>query len=233
MERGLAHFASRSAMDIEGMGEAVIEQLVGKGLVKDFADIYTLRKEDLLNLELFKDKKADNLLKAIEKSKQQPLSRLLYGLGIRHVGEKAAYLLAQKFKILDALREAKKEDFDAIYEVGLVMAESIVGFFKQEGTKILIKKIKAAGLNPEEKVTFVKKSAFGGKTVVFTGELESFSRAQAESLIRELGGNAASAVSKNTDFVVAGDNPGSKYDKAKKLGVKIINEQQFSRMIHS
>ncbi len=233
IERGLIHFASRSAMDIEGMGEVAVEQLVHKGLVKDFADIYNLKKEELLKLELFKDKKADNLLKAIEKSKQQPLSRLLYGLGIRHVGEKAAYLLAQKFKGMERLLQAKRQDLDAIYEVGSVMAEAIVDFFKQQGTRTLIKKIKATGLNLKEKVTPIKKSSFTGKTVVFTGELAGFSRTQAESLIRERGGNTASAVSANTDFVVAGENPGSKYAKAKKLGLEIINEQQFSRLLNS
>jgi DNA ligase (NAD+) len=231
IERGLAHFACRSAMDIEGMGEAAIEQLVAKGLIKDFADIYTLKKQDLLSLELFKDKKADNLLKAIEKSKQQPLSRLLYGLGIRHVGEKAAYLLAQKFRSIDALIQAKHQDLDAIYELGSVMSGSIVDFLKQEGTKALIKKMKAAGLNLKEKAASFKKSALSGKTVVFTGEFKGFTRTQAESIIREHGGNPVSVVSKNTDFLVMGDNPGSKYGKAKELGLKIINEQQFKEMI--
>lgn len=231
IERGMSHFSSREAMDIEGMGEAVVEQLVDKRLVKDFADIYSLNKGDLLKLELFKDKKAENLLNAIEKSKSQPLSRLIYGLGIRHVGEKAAYVLAQKFRNMDKLLEAKLEDLDAIYEVGQVMARSIVEFFKQDNTKRLIKKLKAAGLNLQEKVTAVKKSALNGKTVVFTGELKGFSRSQAEGLVRGLGGNASSGVSEETDFVVAGVNPGSKYDKAKKLGVKIINEKEFVEMI--
>ena len=233
LERGLMHFASRLAMDIEGMGEAIVAQLVGKKLVKDFADIYSLKKEDLLKLELIKDKKAENLLEAIENSKKQPLSRLIYGLGIRHVGEKAAYLLAQKFGTLDNLMKARLEDFDAIYEVGSVMAESIVDFFRQESTKGLIKKLKEGGLNLKEKLISVKKSPLTGKTVVFTGELKNFSRSESESLVRQFGGNPASSVSKNTDLVVVGENPGSKYNKAKKLGVKIISEGEFFRLIGS
>ncbi len=229
--RGLIHFASRTAMDIEGMGEAVVEQLVRKGLVKDFSDIYSLRKEDLLKLELFKERKAQNLLEAIEKSKNQPLSRLIYGLGIRHVGEKAAYVLTHKFTTLDKVMKAKQEDFDAIYEVGSVMAESIVNFFRQESTQCLIKELKKAGLNLEEKLTPVKKSPLTGKTVVFTGELKNFSRSEVERLVRQFGGNASSSVSKNTDLVVFGENLGSKYEKAKKLRIKIINEEEFSRLI--
>ena len=231
LERGLMHFASRQALDIEGMGEAVVEQLVREGLVKDFADIYSLKKEDLLKLELFKDKKSENLLGAIEKSKQKPLSRLIYGLGIRHVGEKAAYVLAQKFTTLENLIQAKQEDFDAVYEMGQVMAESMVNFFKQHSTQRLIKKLKDAGLNLKEKVAPIKKFPLTGKSVVFTGELKDFSRTVAKSLVRQFGGNASSSVSKNTDLVVAGDNPGSKYNQAKKLGIKIINEKEFREML--
>lgn len=233
LERGLIHFSSRDALDIEGMGESVVEQLVKRGLVKDFADIYYLKKVDLLTLELFKEKKSENLLGAIEKSKLQPLSRLMYGLGIRHVGEKAAYVLAQRFKTLDNLMKASQRDFDDIYEVGSVMAESIVMFFKHASTQRLIKKLKVAGLNLEEKVTAIKKSFLTGKSVVFTGELENFSRTQAEGLVRQYGANASSSVSKQTDLVVAGEHPGSKYETAKRLGIKIIYEKEFSRLISS
>lgn len=233
IERGLIHFASRQAMDIQGMGEAAVEQLIDKGLAHDFADVYYLKKSDLLTLELFKDKKAEKLLEAIENSKKQPLSRLIYGLGIRHVGEKAAYVLANKFITLDKLMQAEPGDFEAIYEVGKIIAESVVDFFKQGNTKKLINKLKNAGLSMQEKVNIGKKQSLAGKVIVFTGELKDFSRSQAGRLVRELGGNVSSSVSANTDFVVAGDNPGSKYDKANKLGVKIINEQQFSRLIAS
>jgi DNA ligase (NAD+) len=231
LERGLLHFASRSAMDIEGMGEAVVNQLVQLKLVRNYADIYKLKEKDLFKLELFKDKKVKNLLKAIEKSKSQPLSRLIYALGIRHVGEKAAFVLASRFKTMDNLLAAKKEDLDTIYEVGPVLTESIIDYFSCPSTKKLIEELRKAGLNFKEEVFAVKKTALTGKTVVFTGELESYSRIQAEELVRKLGGNPSSSVSKNTDFVVIGENPGSKYDKAKKLGVKIINEKEFMEMI--
>jgi len=231
LERGLIHFASRAVMDIEGMGESVVEQLVKNNLVRDFFDIYFLKKEDLLKLELFADKKAENLLVAIEASKKRPLSRLLYALGIRHIGEKAAYLLAQKFKTLDNLIQAERSDFEAIYEIGEIMAESIVEFFRNPHSKKLIEKLKKAGLNTKEEVIKVKKTPLTGKAVVFTGELEEFSRTEAEKIVREFGGATSSSVSKNTDFVVAGKNPGSKYDKAKKLGIKIVSEEEFKEMI--
>lgn len=231
LERGLIHFASRQAMDIEGLGVAVVEQLVRKGLVKNFAGIYSLRREDLLKLELFKEKKSQNLLSAIEKSKKRELFRLIYGLGIRHVGEKAAYLLAQKFKTMDNLLQAKQEDLDAIYEVGPVMAASVVEFFEQPHTRELIQKLKDAGLNFKETTAGVRKSALTGKRVVFTGELRSFSRSEAKSVVRQLGGHPSSSVSRETDFVVAGESPGSKFDKAKRLRVKLIDEEQFKEMI--
>ncbi|MFA5411137.1 MAG: NAD-dependent DNA ligase LigA [Candidatus Omnitrophota bacterium] len=231
LERGLLHFASRSAMDIEGMGESVVSQLVKLRLVRNFSDIYRLRREDLAKLELFKEKKVENLLSAIRKSKSQPLSRLIYALGIRHVGEKAAYVLAQKFRTLDNLKEAKEEDLDAIYEVGMVMAGSVVDFFKQEGTRELLKRLKEAGLSSDEKVMPLKKTPLTAKSLVFTGELKHFSRKQAEELARKFGGNVSSSVSGKTDFVVAGENPGSKYDQAKKLGVKIIGEKTFEEML--
>jgi len=231
LERGLIHFASRQAMDIEGMGEAAVNQLVKLKLVKNFADIYKLKEEGLFKLELFKDKKIQNLLSAIQKSKSQPLSRFIYALGIRHVGEKVAFVLARQFKTLDNLLAAKYEDLDKIYEVGPVMAESIVDYFSQVSTKKLIEDFKKAGLNLKEQVPAVKHTALSGKTVVFTGELKEFRRSQAEDLVRDSGGNASSSVSKDIDFVVAGENPGSKYDKAKKLGVKIINESEFREMI--
>lgn len=231
LERGMVHFASRTAMDIEGMGESAVEQLVGNKLVKDFADIYYLTKEDLLKLELYKDKKAQNLLKAIEKSKPQPLSRLLFALGIRHVGEKAAYVLADRFIAIEKIIAAEKDDFDAIHEIGSVMAQSIAAFFRQDSTRKLVAKLKKAGLRMTEPKKAAGELILSGKTFVFTGELETFSRQEAERLVRELGGNASSSVSANTDFVVTGANPGSKYDKAKKLGVKIITEKAFKEMV--
>lgn len=233
LERGLAHFASREAMDIEGMGDAVVEQLVKKGLIKDFADIYFLKKGNLLTLELFKEKKAQNLLDAIEKSKHQSLSRLVYGLGIRHVGEKAAYVLTQHFRTIDNIMKTSLADFDAIYEVGSVIADSITDFFRHPSTIRLVKKLKEARLNLQEEAASIKKSILSGKSVVFTGELQDYSRLEAKKLVRQYGGNVSSGVSENTDFLVVGENPGSKYTKAKKLGIKIIDEKKFSRLIGS
>ncbi len=231
LEKGLIHFASRSCLDIEGMGKALVRQLVEGGLVKDFADIYSLKKGQLLGLELFKDKKAENLLLAIENSKRRELARLIYGLGIRHVGEKAAYVLAQKFKTLEKLRDAEKEDLEEICEIGPVISESAAVFFKQEPIKKLIKKIESAGVNTKEEERKAEKTALTGKTVVFTGELKSYSRLEAEDLIRKAGGRASSGVSRETDFVVMGRSVGSKYAQAKKLGIKIIGEKEFSRLI--
>ncbi len=231
LERGLLHFASRDCLDIEGMGEAVVSQLVQLKLVKNFADIYKLSESDLLKLEFFKEKKVKNLLLAIQKSKTRPLSRLIYALGIRHVGEKAAYVLAVHFKTMDNLAMAKSEDLDNIYEVGPVLAESIVDYFSLPQTRKLIQDLKKAGLQFKEEVPESKRTGLTGKTVVFTGELKGYSRSQAEELVRKAGGDSSSSVSKNTDFVIAGENPGSKYDKAKKLGVKIIDEKYFKEML--
>jgi DNA ligase (NAD+) len=231
LERGLLHFASRSAMDIEGLGESVAEQLVRLKLVKDFSDIYKLNSNDLEKLELFKEKKVDNLLSAIQKSKSRPLSRLIYALGIRHVGEKAALVLANRFLTMDNLVKATQKDFESIYEVGPVMTASILDYFSQSETKRLINELRDEGLNLKETVSASRNTPLSAKTVVFTGELKGFSRLKAQELAREAGANPLSSVSKKTDFVVAGANPGSKYEKAKKLGVKIIDEDQFKEML--
>lgn len=231
LERALLHFASRGAMDIEGMGEAVVAQLVRLKLVQDFADIYKLKAENLEKLELFKEKKIGNLLSGIKKSKVQPLSRLIYALGIRHVGEKAAFVLAREFWTLDKLITARKEELVNIYEIGSVMSGSIIDYFSQNSTRRLIEELRKAGLNFKEETNFKKFVLLSGKSIVFTGELKDFSRQQAEGLSRNLGANVSSSVSKNTNFVVAGENPGSKYDKALKLGVKIIDEDKFKEMI--
>jgi len=231
LERGLEHFASRGAMDIEGMGEAAVEQLVKLNLVKDFADIYKLTEKDLLKIELFKEKKANNLLAGIEKSKKQPLSRLIFALGVRHVGEKAALVLAGKFKDIDNLIRATKDELQNIYEVGPVLSNSIAEYFSQASTKKLINELKSSGLNFKEASREYRKTELTRKTIVFTGELRGYSRARAEEAARLVGAMPSASVSKNTDFVVAGENPGSKFDKARKLGVKIIDEAQFREMI--
>ena len=231
LERALLHFASRDALDIEGLGEAVISQLVSLKLLKGLEDIYKLRLEDLLKLELFKEKKANNLLSSIEKSKGQPLERLIFGLGIRHVGQKAADTLAQAFGQMRKLMEAKLEDLVRIPEIGEVMAGSILEYFSLGQTKKLIRDLSEAGLNMRKRPVNFKTNKLTGKTVVFTGELAGFSRGQAEDLVRRSKGIVSSSVSSKTDLLVAGENTGSKFNKAKQLGVEIIGENEFSAMI--
>ncbi|MDD5108053.1 MAG: NAD-dependent DNA ligase LigA [Candidatus Omnitrophica bacterium] len=231
LERALLHFASRDALDIEGLGEAVISQLVKLGLLKSLAGIYKLKIGDLLKLDLFKEKKANNLLAAIQKSKVAPLSRLIFALGIRHVGQKAAYTLASKFFDMDKLMQAKLEEFDKIPEIGQVMATSIADYFNLSQTKKLIQELKNSGQNMRQDVIKVKANKLTGKTVVFTGELEGFSRNQAEELVRQSGGMSSSSVSNKTDFLVVGTSAGSKFDKAKELRIKIITEREFEEMV--
>ncbi len=225
IKRSLIHFASRAAMDIEGMGEAVVEELVDKGMVRSHSEIYSLKREDFLKLSLFKEKRAQNLISAIEKSKSRPLSRFLFGLGIKHVGEKAALVLAEEFSNIDAFFRLKQSDLEQIDEVGSIMASSIVKFFSSGKVKKMLQELKSAGLGMTQKKKTSKKSKITGKTFVFTGELEGFTRDQAKAKVEEFGGEWSSSVSKNTDFVVVGLNPGSKFDKAKKIGVKIIDEK--------
>lgn len=234
VERALIHFASRGAMDIEGFGPVVVRQLLEKKLVKDLADIYALKIEHFLQLDLFKDKKARNLLEAIEHSKSQPLSRFLFGLGIANIGEKGAYLLARRFETIDRLMRVKKEEVLAIHEFGEVMADSVVKFFKQASARKLIKKFKKAGLGLEELRASRggPKPVLSGKKFVFTGELAELTRGQAAELVKKLGGDVVGSVSSSTDFVVAGENPGSKYDKALALGVTILTGKELQEMIN-
>jgi len=232
LERSLVHFASRGAMDIEGMGESVVGQLLERGLVKDLADIYSLRINDLMSLDLFAEKKAANLLASIEKSKNQPLSRFLFGLGIGNIGQKAADSLAQQFGSLDKILKAKKEDFVKIHEIGNIMAQSLDHFFSQSRVKKLLEKFRKAGLRLSEPKRRLKAdSKLNGKSFVFTGEMNDYSREEASQIVRTLGGRIVPSVSSKTDFVVVGKNPGSKYSQAQKLGVKVLNEEDFKKII--
>ncbi len=228
-KRSLLHFASRDAMNIDGFGESSAEQLVEKGLVKGFPDIYRLKKEDLLGLELFKDKKADNLLAQIKKSKEQPLSRLIYALGIRHIGEKNARVLARHFKTLPAFMAAGMAELSRIGDIGPVIAGAVVEFFKSDSTRRLAGELAGLGLRADEPERSAD-GALAGKTFVFTGELKALTRAEAEELVRGLGGKETSSVSAKTSYVVAGSDPGSKYGKAKKLGVAILSEEEFLKL---
>ena len=222
----LLHFASRDAMDIEGMGEAVVEQLLSKELVKNFTDIYKLKKEDLLALPLFKDKKAENLLREIEESKSKNLDKLIYALGIRHVGEKTAEILAERFLDLKSLMNASKEELSKIPEIGEVIAQSVYDFFSKEEVKTLMYELEKLGLNFKYR-KIEKGKKLSGLSFVFTGELKTLTREKAISMVSSYGGKTMSSISSKTSYLVVGENPGSKYEKAVKLGVKIINEEEF------
>ncbi len=232
-KRRIQYFASRDAMDIEGLGPALIEQLVDKGLVKDYADIYSLRHDDLVNLERMGEKSSSNLIRAIEESKHRDLDRLICALGIGNVGSHTAEVLANHFDTLDKLAHAGQEDLEEIYEIGPVVARSIVEFFRNNYTQETIKKLKAAGVNTTKKATpkLVKNPNVSGKSFVITGTLQKYSRKEAETLIRNLGGRILSGVSKKTDYLVAGEEPGSKLDKARELSVHILDEETFEKMI--
>ncbi|MBF0483242.1 MAG: NAD-dependent DNA ligase LigA [Candidatus Omnitrophica bacterium] len=231
LEKSLTHFASRGAMDIEGLGEVVVAQLLEQGWVRDLADIYLLNKDDFLKLKLFKDKKASNLLEAIEQSKKQPLSRFVFGLGIANVGEKVASVLAERYLNLDNLLKCSQEELLGINEIGPAISVAVYEFFHSKDAVKLIKKFRAAGFDPSQEVR-QKSGKLAGKKFVFTGEMDLMSRADAAKLIETLGAEVMAQVSKLTDFVVAGRDPGSKFKKAKELGVKIINEKEFQEMIN-
>jgi len=233
LERALLHFAGRDAMDIRGLGEAVVSQLVNLKILRSLADVYKIKMEDLLRLELFKEKKAGNLLNSIEKSKSQPLARLVHALGIRHVGQKAAFTLAKEFASLDKIMHASIDNLQNIPEIGPVMASSITDYFSLAETKKIIGELKIAGIKMSEEAVKLRENKLTGKRFVFTGELEGYSRLEAEELVRNSGGMVSSSVSKQTDFLVAGKEPGSKFVKAKDLGIKIISEKEFSRLIAS
>jgi len=231
LERLLVHFASRTAMDIEGLGESAVNQLLERGLIQDLADIYYLTKEQLLELEFFADKKADNLLKGIIQSKSKPLSKFVYGLGIANIGIKAAVNLAGHFGSLDAIIKACAEELQAIDEMGPVMAESVIEYFKQSQVKKLLRKFKDAGLNLSEPKRQLTGNRLEGKKFLFTGELTGLTREEAGQKVEELGGKVISAVSQNLDFLVVGESPGSKLVKARQLGIKILNQMEFEALL--
>ena len=229
--RNLVHFVSREAMNIDGLGENIINQLLEKKLIQNIADIYTLKFEDIASLKKNGKKFAQNLIDAIERSKSNDLSRLITALGIRHVGGKAAKILAQKYKSLDNLEKANQEELQQIDDIGEIMANSIVEFFSQEQTKDLIKRLKEAGVNTKEAEEEILDNRFEGKTFVLTGTLTDFTRKEAEDLIEKHGGKISSSVSKKTDYVLAGEEAGSKLTKARDLGITIINEEEFKNLI--
>ena len=233
LKESIKHFASRQAMDIEGIGDALANELVDKGLVKDAADIYFLKKEDLLKLERTADRSADNILAAIKSSRSKDLAKLIFGLGLPNVGRRAAELLAENFNDLDGLESSGDDSFIKISGIGPKIAKSIVLFFKDKNNHHLIVKLKKAGIDPKSGHKQVKDGRLSGKSFVFTGTLSGISREDAEDLVRENGGRPSSSVSKKTDYVVAGSDPGSKHVKALKLGVNILTEEEFNNLIRN
>ncbi|MBV9886394.1 MAG: NAD-dependent DNA ligase LigA [Acidobacteria bacterium] len=227
----LLHFASRHAMDIDGLGDKIVDQLVGKGLVKDVADLYTLKLDTLIDLERFAEKSAQNLLDEIEASKKASLARLIYALGIRMIGERTGQLLAAHFSSLDELAAATEEQLLEVGEVGPKVAASIAEFFSEPANQKIIKKLDKYGVKPTAEKRVVKSQKFAGKSFVFTGGLANRSREQAAELVQQHGGKISSSVSKKTDYVVVGTDPGSKYDKAKDLGVPILTESEFEKLL--
>jgi DNA ligase (NAD+) len=238
IREGLIHFVSRNAMNIDGLGEKVIAQLFRENLIEDVADLYKLTKEQLLELERMGEKSADNLISAIEKTKDNSLERLLFGLGIRLVGAKAAKTLAQEFDHMDRLASLTKDELTAIHEIGDKMADSIVTYFEQPEVSELLSELKELGVNmaykgPKPVSVEDVDSYFAGKTIVLTGKLEEMSRNDAKAAIEQLGGKVTGSVSKNTHLVIAGEDAGSKLTKAQELGVEVWNEAQMLKEIQS
>ena len=228
--RNLAHFASRDAMDIEGLGIAVVENLVNAGLVKTPGDLYFLKAEDVEPLERMGKKSAQNLIAAIERSKEQDLSRLLYAFGIRQVGQKAGKILAARFHTLDAIQSATLEELTAVDDIGAITAQSVLDWFASPQSQHLIARLKEAGVN----MTAAEQGSdqrFAGMTFVLTGSLEHFTRDQASALIEERGGKSSSSVSKKTTYVVAGEAAGSKFRKAQELGIPVLTEEEFQNLL--
>ena len=233
LKGSIEHFASKRAMNIEGLGTKIIDQMVDKGIIKNVADLYFLRKDDILQLERMADKSAQNILDAIGRSRKTTLARFIYALGIPNVGEHTANLLANHFGNLEKIKNASMEELENIEGIGPIVARSIYNFFQEDSNVATIEKILQSGVVVEEPEEEKRKTPFAGKVFVFTGALSSMTREEAEETVRRLGGKATSSVSRKTDYVVVGENPGSKYNKALQLGVKILSEQEFLKLIEN
>jgi DNA ligase (NAD+) len=234
IEQRLRHYARRDTMDIEGLGDVLVHQLVEKGLVRDFADLYGLRerRDELIALERMAEKSADNLLAQIEASKTRELRRLLYGLGIRFVGDRAAALLARHFGRVDALATAPVEEMEAIYEIGPVVARSVRDWFDREENRRLVARLKEAGVRTEEaSAASPAAQTLKGQQFVLTGALERMTRDEAKAAIEARGGRVTSSVSKKTTAVVVGKDPGSKADRAAELGVRLLTEEELAGLL--
>ena len=232
LKERLKYFAGKGQMDIENLGPALIEQLIDSGLVNNFADLYKLQAAQLAALERMAEKSADNVIEAIKKSKARPLWRFVAALGIRHIGAQSAQILAEYFGSIDALISAEQEALAVIDQIGPTMAESVYEYFRDRRNRSVIDKLLAAGVKPRQPRTR-RSDKLAGKTIVVTGTLENFTRQQAEQAIRQAGAKASGSISKKTDFVLAGENPGSKLDKARELGVEVIDEKQFLKIINT
>jgi DNA ligase (NAD+) len=230
-KESILHFAGRHAMNIDGLGDKIVDQLVDKGLVKDVADLYVLKEDEVAGLERMAEKSAQNLLEEIEASKKNSLARLIYALGIQFVGERTGQLLAEHFSSLEELAEAKEEELEEVPEVGPKVAASIVEFFSEPANRQLIKKLNKAGVHPTAEKRVVRSQKLAGKSFVFTGGLANRSREEAGEIVQQHGGKVSGSVSKKTDYVVVGTDPGSKYDKAKELGVTILSEAEFEKLL--
>jgi DNA ligase (NAD+) len=230
-KESILHYAGRHAMDIDGLGEKIVDQLVDKGLVKDVADLYALKEGEVAALERMAEKSAQNLLEEIEAGKKNSLARLIYALGIQFVGERTGQLLAEHFSSLEELAAAKEEELEQVPEVGPKVAASIVEFFSEPANRQLIKKLAHAGVRPTAERREVKSDKFAGKTFVFTGTLVNRTREEAGAIVQQHGGKVSGSVSNKTGYVVVGTDPGSKYDKAKELGVTILDESEFEKLL--
>lgn len=229
----LEHFVARNAMDIEGLGFQIVDKFIKLGCLKDITDVYKLNtiEKKLKKLEGFGDKSIDNILSSVENSKQKPFDKVLLAIGIRHVGDKTAKILARHFKNIDNLIAASKEEIESIHEIGPKIAQSVYDFFREKDNLEVINKLRKAGLKFESEQQAAASNKFEGLTFVLTGTLEKYKREEAQAIIESLGGKTASSVSKKTSFVLAGSEAGSKLDKANQLGVKVIDEDEFERMV--
>ena len=229
--RNLVHFVSREAMNIDGLGENIIGQLLDRKLIENIADIYTLKFEDIASLKKNGKKFAENLINSINRSKENDLYRLITAFGIRHVGVKASKILARKYRTIDRLMKASFEELSSLEDVGPVMADSVREFFLQDQTIDLVKRLKEAGVNTKSLEKEVEDKIFEGKTFVLTGTLEKYTRTEASDIIEKFGGKTSGSVSKKTDYVLAGEDAGSKLSKAQSLGITILSEADFDELI--
>jgi DNA ligase (NAD+) len=229
---GLVHFASKDALDIDGLSYARIQQLIEAGLVHDVTDLFTVTVTQLMALERFGQKSAENLVAALAAAKQQPLSRLLFGLGIRHVGAQAAQLLAKHFGTMDALAAASVEQLGAVRGIGDIIAQSVATYFRDPSVQAMLARLRERGVTFDEPNAVAADGPLTGATVVLTGSLPTLSRGDATALVERAGGRITSSVSKKTTFVVAGEEAGSKLDKARELGIEVIDEAELQRRVN-